>query len=179
MDQLRSRPQPPLTFLRLRHDTAMPFFAVLCFVGALFLLSTVGRLAVELVRGTRDPHRHLFGKRGVRPLFDEDLVFDIGISVFAQKPIDEERWPECSAAGEADWYRDLYEVELQSEEEIQLRQFPAYSGLPTGEGGPTSWQIKHVPETEEIWSGVVANNLTLRNSAVKATVDLDIPVEFL
>lgn len=189
MDRLRTRPQLPLSFLRLRHDSAAPFFAGLCFLGVLFVLGTVGKLAVELVRGTRDPHRHLFGKSGVEPLFDENLVFDVGISVFAEKPIDEEKWPECSALSEAEWFRDLFEEsgEPESEEETWLRQVAAaYSQRLRGAAGPvgplmwpSSCQILHVPETEELWSGIVANNLTIRNSSLTAEVDLDIPVEFL
>lgn len=184
MDPTRSRRKP---FLKLHRVALLAFSSALFFLATLVLLGIVGKLGFEVVQGKKDPHRFAFGPYGVQPLLDEHRLFDVGVSVFAQTPINEDKWPECSAIGEAEWMRefldrDIWPVERQNHTEEREYFYSLGEAVRYRQdihGRVTLCHMLHVPETQELWSGVVARNLTLRNGSVDATIDLDVPTEFL
>lgn len=154
----------------------------------LALLGWVGKLNFEGARSKNDPHRNALVNYGVRPLFDEELVYDVGVSVFAKTPINETKWPECSAEAERKWHdkwlddttpkmcpgQEEANVTAEDQELYDLAYGSRYLYFK-----PSECFLRHVPETKELWSGVVARNLTLENGSVNAAVDLEIPTELL
>lgn len=200
MDPPRSERQPAALALAavVRRVRALPMFVVLSFTGVLVVIGLVGRLAFEFAQGMRDPHRHMFGQDGVRPLLGKDRVFDVGVSIFALRPFNETARPECSAEAESDWYERFFdrvygrhrerpgEDATDSDEDMtdsdRLYHATARESFNRGNAWnlpPTPCAMRYVPETAELWSGVVARNLTIANRTAEATIDLDVPTEFL
>lgn len=180
MDPPRPRRRPALA---LRRIPVLPVFAAVSFTAVLILLFIVARLSAEVIHGKKDPYRYEFGGRGVAPLLGEDRLFDVGVSVFAHKPINVTARPECSEKAEADWlskhYRQLGGLANMTREELELAQLAKDARAIHWSRNPTECMLRYVPATEELWSGVIARNLTLRKKHVHASVDLDIPIEFL
>lgn len=175
---------PRRAAVSLPRVSVLPVFAALSFTAVLVLLAIIGRLSVEVMHGKKDPHRYEFGEQGVPPLVGEDTLFDIGVSVFAYKPINETARPECTARADLEWDELYYGTRFRApanltdaqKELIQLakdvdsvQRWPPHSRC----------SLLYVPETEELWSGVVARNLTLSDKRVHASFEVNIPTEFL
>lgn len=155
--------------LRFSRVAALPVFATLLFVTTLLLLGLAGKLGSELVQAKNDPHRKFFGSEGVQALIDDERVFNVGVSIFAKKPVDEVKWPECSVEAELEWNDKFWAKRLGGEpDNMTAAENSLYKlAIEKRDQPQRGWRheespctMLHVPETEELWSGIVARNIT-------------------
>lgn len=158
----------------------LPIFAGLSFAGLVVALGALIWLAFEWGRVAADPYWPLYESSrsvtGVRPLIDEGVPFDVGLSVFAIKPDPAnatERRPGCSFRERAEW-RQRQSGSAKADE--------PHSGPWVNDPklrNRTPCDYHYVPETEELWGGIVARNLRLSDQGAETDIAFDIPAESL
>lgn len=189
MDTPRRQRRSPLGILCLPRPGVLPVFAALSFAAVLVLLTMVSRLHLELLRSRTDPYHHEYAGQGVHPLLGTGSAggrkFDVGVSVFAFKPINVTARPECAPLADARWIADYSGPQLRrvspdgSEAERELIHLAKQVNMVHPERSASACNLLYVPETEELWSGIVAHNMTHRDKHLRAFFDVDIPTQFL
>lgn len=175
-----SRPlrRQPLRLPRVR----IPFllvFAGLSFVGLVVALGVLFYVAFDWIRVVSDPHwlqyeqSYYWKTNGVRSLIHEGVPFNVGLSVFAVKPVNVTERPECTDTERVEWnlLQDGHKKAEGRPEDPSLLD-PRLSGKP-----PCDYL--YVPKTEDLWSGIVARGLTLADKTSETDVTFDIPMETL
>lgn len=145
----------------------------------------VSRLHLELLQSKNDPYHHEYAGLGVEPLLGDYRMFDVGVSVFAFKPINVTARPECAPLADARWIANYSGPQLRrvspdgSEAERELIHLAKQVNMVHPERSASACNLLYVPETEELWSGTVAHNMTHSDKHLRAFFDVDIPAQFL
>lgn len=138
----------------------LAIFAALACIGMLVFLGATVWLGLFWVRVHSSPHHEMVSEYGYPPLLSETTEFDVGVSVFAVRLPNATVYPECSYKTRGVWERTARRTHLFS-------------------GWHPPCDVHRVPDTEELWSGIIARNLTLASRGVDADIEFDIPTEYL
>lgn len=165
----------PLSLSHLRIPF-LPILAGLSCTGLFILLGVVIWLGLEWLRLASNPYQMSSTDSigAVRSLLPEGMEFDIGMSVFAVKAVNVTERPECTYEERLRWKTQGRNGNVSpSFPEETIKQYDSQMGP----AAPCDYL--YVPETEWLWSGIVARSLTLANKRVEADVTFDIPAESL
>lgn len=165
----------PLSLSRLRIPF-LPILAGLSCTGLFILLGVIIWLGLEWLRLASNPYQmsSTDGIGAVRSLLPEGMEFDIGMSVFAVKVANVTERPECTYEERLRWKPQGRNGDVSTSfPEETTKQYDSKMGP------AAPCDFLYVPETEELWSGIVARSLTLASKGVEADVAFDIPAESL